>query len=94
MEKNAVEEFYGHDKFIAFVDSKKLWLPTQGLHKPVQISVLLAEEHLRPYARGAMEVREAASFSFKARATGILRILCWMHHTHACLGALIDLMGH
>lgn len=61
MEKNAVEEFYGHDMFSAFGDSKQLWLPTQGLHKPVQISVLLVEELLRPYSRGAMEVRDADS---------------------------------
>lgn len=61
MEKNAVEEFYGHDIFIAFVDSKQLWLPTQGLHKPVQTSVLLVEEYLRPYSRGVMEVRDADS---------------------------------
>lgn len=46
MEKNAVEEFYGHDMFIAFVDSKQLQLTTEGFHKPVQISVLLVEEHL------------------------------------------------
>lgn len=61
MEKNAVEEFYGHDMFIAFVDSKQLQLTTEGFHKPVQISVLLVEEHLWPYTRGAMEVRDADS---------------------------------
>ena len=94
MEKNAVGEFYGHDKFTAFVDSKKLWLPTQGLHKPVQISVLLAEEHLRPYARGAMEVREAASFSLRLGPLVFYEYSAGWHHTHACLGALIELMGH
>lgn len=78
------KSFYGHDKFIDFLDSKQLWLPTQGLHKPLQMSVLLAEEHLRAYASGAIKVRKAASFSFKAGATRILRILCWMA-SHPCM---------